>query len=102
MFKKFSNGSVILGRVLSKTAQGKRGRGFDVVIFTEAAFIADDEMHVVRLSKLDNPNAIEILETSPNGLNHVWRAFNDKDFISFKRPTNMNPIVSKKEREDTP
>ncbi len=97
MFKKFSNGSVILGRVLSKTAQGKRGRGFDVVIFTEAAFIADDEMHVVRLSKLDNPNAIEILETSPNGLNHVWRAFNDKDFISFKRPTNMNPIVSKKE-----
>lgn len=99
MHKKFSNGSFILGRVLSKTAQGKRGRGYDVVVFTEAAFIADDEMHVVRLSKLDNPNAIEILETSPNGLNHVWRAFNDKDFISFKRPTSMNPMVSKKELE---
>jgi len=97
MFKKFSNGSIIRGRVLSKSAQGKRGRGYDLVIFTEAAFIADEEMHVVRLSKLDNPNAIEIAESSPNGLNHFWRAYNDKDFISFKRPTHMNPMISKKE-----
>ncbi len=97
MFKKFSNGSLVRGRVLSRTAQGKRGRGYDLVIFTEAAFIADDEMHIVRLSKLDNPNAIEILESSPNGLNHFYKAHEDKDFISFDRPTHMNPLVSPKE-----
>jgi len=97
MCKKFSNGSIILGRVLSKSAQGKRGRGYDLVIFTEAAFIAGDEMHVVRLAKLDSPHAIEILESSPNGLNHFWQAYNDPDFVSFKFPTEMNPLVSKKE-----
>ncbi len=97
MFKKFSNGSLVRGRVLSKSAQGKRGRGYDLVIFTEAAFIADDEMHIVRLSKLDNPKAIEILESSPNGLNHFWKAHEDKDFISFDRPTHMNPMVNPKE-----
>jgi len=97
MKKKFSNGSILLGRVLSKTAQGKRGRGYDLIIFTEAAFIPDDEMHVARLSKLDNPNAIEILESSPNGLNHFWRSFNDPDFISFKCPTKLNPLISPKE-----
>jgi len=99
MKKKFTNGSTILGRVLSKSAQGKRGRGFDLVIFTEAAFIAGSEMHVVRLAKLDNPKAVEILESSPNGLNHFWKAYNDPDFVSFKLPTKLNPLISKKELE---
>jgi len=99
MKKKFTNGSFILGRVLSKTAQGKRGRGYDLTIFTEGGWIADDEMHIARLSKLDNPNAIEILESSPNGMNHMWRAENDPDYVSFHFKTLDNPLVSKKEYE---
>lgn len=95
--KKFSNGSYILGRILSPMAKGKRGRGYDLEIFTEAAFIMDDQMHIVRLGKLDNPKAVEILESSPNGLNHFWRAYNDPDFVSFKFPSEMNPKISKKE-----
>ncbi len=97
MLIRFSNGSVLMGRVASKTSQGKRGRGYDLEIFTEGAFIPDDEMHVIRLAKLDNPKAIEIQESSPNGLNHFWRDFNDPDFISFHRPTRLNPLVSKTE-----
>ena len=55
---KFSNGSKIIGKICSPTSHGKRGRGFDLLIFTEAAFIMDSEMHIVRLGKLDHPNAI--------------------------------------------
>ena len=97
--KKFSNRAFIIGRILSPLAKGKRGRGFDVLIFTEAAFILDDELHVARLGKLDHPGAIEILESSPNGLNHFWRSFNDPDFTSFKFPSHLNPLISKKELE---
>ncbi len=97
LLKKFSNGAFILGRVLSPMAKGKRGRGYDMIIFTEAAFIMDDEMHVVRLGKLDHPGAVELLESSPNGLNHFWRAFNDEDFLSFKLPTILNPLITKKD-----
>ena len=95
--KKFTNGSFILGRVLSPMAKGKRGRGYDLEIFTEAAFIMDEELHIVRLGKLDNPGAVEILESSPNGLNHFWRSYNDPDFVSFKFPSSMNPLISKKD-----
>ena len=94
---RFSNGSAIIGKICSPTAHGKRGRGFDVLIFTEAAFIMDSEMHVVRLGKLDNPNAIEIQESSPNGLNHFHTSFNDPDFISFQLPSTLNPLISKVE-----
>lgn len=94
---KFSNGSQILGRICSKTSQGKRGRGFDILVFTEAGFIADGELHIVRLSKLDHPDAIEILESSPNGMNHLFESYNDPDFISFKMPSKLNPLISKKE-----
>ncbi len=101
--KKFSNTSFTLGRILSPMAKGKRGRGYDLEIFTEAAWIMDEELHVVRLGKLDHPGAIEILESSPNGLNHFWRSYNDPDFISFKFPSSMNPLISpkdlKKERD---
>jgi len=93
----FSNGSVIIGRICSPTAHGKRGRGFDLMIFTEAAFIMDSELHVVRMSKLDNPNAIEIQESSPNGLNHFNVSYNDPDFVSFKFRSEMNTLISKKE-----
>ncbi len=96
---KFSNGSFILGRILSPLSKGKRGRGYDLEIFTEAAFIMDDELHIVRLAKLDNPGAVEILESSPNGLNHFYRSYEDPDFVSFKFPTIMNPLVSKKEEK---
>ena len=99
LFKKFSNGSFILGRILSPMAKGKRGRGYDLEIFTEAAYIMDDELHVVRLGKLDHPGAVEILESSPNGLNHFWQSYNDPDFVSFKFPTRMNPLVSAKEEK---
>jgi len=95
--KKFTNGSFILGRILSPMAKGKRGRGYDLEIFTEAAWIMDEELHVVRLGKLDNPGAIEILESSPNGLNHFWRSYNDPDFVSFKFPSSMNPLITKKD-----
>lgn len=93
----FTNGSIILGRICSKTAQGKRGRGFDLLIFTEAGFIPDSELHIVRLGKLDNPKAVEILESSPNGMNHLWVSYNDPDFVSFKFPSHLNPLISKKE-----
>ncbi len=94
---KFSNGSRIVGKIASPTSHGKRGRGFDLLIFTEAAFVMDAEMHIVRLGKLDNPNAIEIQESSPNGLNHFNTSFNDPDFVSFQFPSIMNPKVSKRE-----
>ncbi len=94
---KFSNGSKIIGKICSPTSHGKRGRGYDLLIFTEAAFIMDSEMHIVRLAKLDNPKAIEIQESSPNGLNHFNTSFNDPDFVSFKFPSHLNPKVSKKE-----
>ncbi len=93
----FSNGARILGKIASKTSHGKRGRGFDLLIFTEAAFIMDKEMHIVRLGKLDNPNAIEILESSPNGTNHFATAKDDPDFVSFEFPSHLNPKVSPKE-----
>ncbi len=99
LLKKFSNGSFILGRILSPMAKGKRGRGYDLEIFTEAAYIMDEELHVVRLGKLDHPGAVEILESSPNGLNHFWQSYNDPDFVSFKFPTRMNPLVSAKEEQ---
>ncbi len=92
---KFSNGAKIVGKICSKTSHGKRGRGFDLLIFTEAAFIMDTEMHIVRLGKLDNPDAIEIQESSPNGMNHFSTSFNDPDFVSFKFPSILNPKVSK-------
>ncbi len=94
---KFSNGSKVIGKICSPTSHGKRGRGFDLLIFTEAAFIMDSEMHIVRLGKLDHPNAIEIQESSPNGLNHFNTSFNDPDFVSFQFPSSLNPKVSKKE-----
>lgn len=96
---KFTNGSFILGRVLSPMAKGKRGRGYNLLIFTEAAWIMDDELHVVRLGKLDNPGAVEILESSPNGLNHFFKSYEDPDFVSFKLPTHLNPLISKKDLE---
>jgi len=97
---KLSNGSSILGKVASKMAQGKRGRGFDVLVFTEAAFISDTEMHVIRLSKLDRKNAIEILESSPNGMNHFGKIFlNNQNYISFQLPTRLNPLIDPKDLE---
>ncbi len=94
---KFSNGAVYIGKICSPTAHGKRGRGFDLLQFTESAFIMDSELHIVRLGKLDNPNAIEWHESSPNGLNHFHVSYNDPDFVSFKFPSHLNPMISKKE-----
>jgi len=97
MSLRLSNGSYILGRVCSKTAQGKRGRGYDKLTFTEAAYIPDDELHVVRVAKLDNPNAMEMLESSPNGMNHFFKSSVDPDFKVFTFPSSMNPLISAKE-----
>ncbi len=95
--KKFSNGAVILAKICSPTAHGKRGRGFDMLVFTESAFIMDSQLHIVRLGKLDNPKAIEMHESSPNGLNHFHESFNDPDFVSFQMPSHLNPLISRKE-----
>jgi hypothetical protein len=94
-----TNGSRILFRVLSKTSQGKRGRGFDGIVFTEAAFISGSELHAVRPSGLDRPNGFEIHESSPNGRNHFFKTFSSKYFKSWQFPTILNPLVQKEEIE---
>jgi len=94
---KFSNGSSIIARIASATARGKRGRGFDVLYFPEGAFIPDQELHVIRVSKLDRPGAIEIMESSPNGMNHFFKSFNNPKWVSFRFRSDQNPLIDKTE-----
>ncbi|ADQ06496.1 conserved hypothetical protein [Caldicellulosiruptor hydrothermalis 108] len=71
------NGSKILGRSTSRNGVYLRGKGADGVAITEAAFIKDKVYHdVIRAMVLDR-NGVLRLETTPNGMNYVYKLFQE-------------------------
>lgn len=91
-----SNGAKILCRIASKTSTGKRGRGFDLMYGTEASFIADENMSVIRVTRLVG-SAPMILASSPNGDNHFKKAEDSGKFKSYHWKTSMNPMIDPEE-----
>ena len=96
---KLSNGSKLLCRIASKTATGKRGRGFDLLYFTEAEYINDEEFAAIRPSRLIG-SAPEILASSPNGDENFFARAEESGLYNLHVwQTKDNPLVSKEELE---
>lgn len=96
---KLTNGAHLLCRIASKGSTGKRGRGFDLLYFTEAEFINDSEYAAVRPSRLIG-GAPEILASSPNGdENFGARAEASGLYEVHVWKTEMNPLVPPEELE---
>ena len=96
---KLSNGAKLLCRIASKTSTGKRGRGFDLLYFTEAEYIADKEYAAIRPSRLIG-SAPEILASSPNGdENFCARAEDSGLYDVHVWKTKDSPLISNKELE---
>ncbi len=97
---KLSNGAKLLCRIASKTATGKRGRGFDLLYFTESEYIADSEYAAIRPSRLIG-SAPEILASSPNGdENFCARAEDSGLYQVHIWKTSDSPLVSKEDLEE--
>ncbi len=99
------NGSKILGRSTSRDGVYLRGKGADGVAITEAAFIKDKVYHdVIRAMVLDR-NGLLRLETTPNGMNYVYKLFqeglNDKTgyYKSFHATVYDNERLDRDELE---
>ncbi len=96
---KLSNGAKLFCRIASKTATGKRGRGFDLLYFTEAEYINDEEYAAIRPSRLIG-SAPEILASSPNGdENFCARAEDSGLYQVHVWKTRDNPMISNSELE---
>jgi len=95
-----SNKSRLLCRIANKLAKGKRGRGFDLLYFTESEYIADEDYAAIRPSRLVG-SAPEILAGSPNGdENFPARAEISGLYDVHVWKTSMNPMIDKKELAD--
>lgn len=95
-----SNKSRLLCRIANKLARGKRGRGFDLLYFTESEYIADEDYAAIRPSRLVG-SAPEILAGSPNGdENFPAKAENSGLYDVHVWKTSMNPLIDKKELDD--
>lgn len=72
---KLFNGSVIHGRSTAYDGKFLRGKGADIVVVTEAAFVTDTVYNeVIRALVLDRGGRI-ILESTPNGHNYFYNLF---------------------------
>ena len=95
-----SNRSRLICRIANKLSTGKRGRGFDLLYMTEAAFIADEDLAIIRPTRLIG-SAPEILASSPNGENHFSTAI-DSGVYKVYGPWSsyMSPMILKKDLDD--
>ncbi len=95
-----SNRSRLICRIANKLSTGKRGRGFDLLYMTEAAFIANEDLAIIRPTRLIG-SAPEILASSPNGENHFSNAI-DSGVYSVHGPWSsyMSPMILKKDLDD--
>jgi len=99
------NGSKILGRSTARDGVYLRGKGANGVAITEAAFIKDRVYHeVIRAMVLDRQGLLR-LETTPNGMNYVYKLFqeglNDETgyYKSFHATVYDNERLSRDELE---
>lgn len=97
---KLSNGSRLICRIANKLAKGKRGRGFDLLYFTESEYIADEDYAAIRPSRLIG-SAPEILAGTPNGDdNFPARAEVSGLYDVYVWKTSMSPLIDKQELAD--
>jgi len=97
---RLSNKSRLLCRIASKLSTGKRGRGFSLLYFTEAEYIADVYYSAIRPSRLIG-SAPEILASSPNGDdNFCSRAESSGLYDVYVWQTKQSPLVDPKELEN--
>lgn len=93
---KLSNGSSLITKTANISSQSGRGRGFDLGIVDESAFIPDVTMAAIRPTFLVGMG-YEIHSSNPAGHNHFYKDYNGGIFhpISFKSID--NPMVNKKD-----
>ena len=97
---KLSNGSRLICRIANKLAKGKRGRGFDLLYFTESEYISDEDYAAIRPSRLVG-SAPEILAGSPNGdENFPARAETSGLYDVYIWKTSQSPLIDAKELAD--
>ncbi len=97
---KLSNGSRLICRIANKLAKGKRGRGFDLLYFTESEYISDEDYAAIRPSRLVG-SAPEILAGSPNGDdNFPARAEVSGLYDVYVWKTSFSPLIDPKELAD--
>ncbi len=95
-----SNRSRLMCRIANKMSTGKRGRGFDLLYMTEASFISDADLAIIRPTRLIG-SAPEILASSPNGENHFSTAMESGVYDVYGPWSSyMNPLVLKKDLDD--
>ncbi len=95
-----SNRARLICRIANKLSTGKRGRGFDLLYMTEAAFIANEDLAIIRPTRLIG-SAPEILASSPNGENHFSNAIESGVYKVYGPWSSyMNPMILKKDLED--
>lgn len=95
-----SNRARLICRIANKLSTGKRGRGFDLLYMTEASFIADEDLAIIRPTRLIG-SAPEILASSPNGENHFSNAIESGVYKVYGPWSSyMNPMIKKKDLDD--
>lgn len=95
-----SNGARLMCRIASKSSTGKRGRGFDLLYYTEAAFISDYDMAETSPTRLIG-SAPEIQTSAPfNDENHFARAEDSGIYKFYHWKTSQSPLVSAEDLED--
>ena len=95
-----SNGARLLCRIASKSSTGKRGRGFDLLYYTEAGFIEDENMAETRPTRLIR-SAPEIQTSAPfNDENHFARAEDSGVYKVYHWKSSQSPLISPEDLED--
>ncbi len=110
---RFVNGSKLVARSTAQGGKFVRGKGVDVLVVTEAAFVPDDVYEkVLRATTLDRKGRT-LLESTPNGMNYVYdryqRGLRDDEggyYRSLHATCYDNPRLDPEEirriREETP
>lgn len=93
---KLTNGSSLIARVASPTSRGKRGRGFDLLVWVEAPFIADKVVASIRATRLIG-SAREWVSGTPFGHNHFYRSESSGIYKCWHYTSYDNPLIKKKE-----
>lgn len=95
---KLTNGSRLIGRVAALTSRGKRGRGFTMLIWIEAAFIPEKVIASIRATRLIG-SAPEWMSSTPCGHNHFYKSEQSGVYQCWHRSSYDNPLIDPKELE---
>ena len=91
--------SRVLFRAATDRSAGKRGRGADLKIMEEAAFISDESMTAIRPVSLDRAGK-ELMISTPIQRNHFYQAYTSGVYKVYHFKTIDSPRIDKARLEE--